>query len=328
MLDRYAFVCFPPGRHFHYSNLAYGVVEQVIGQVSGVGFESFMRRELFEPLGMQRTILRVPASFKDQRAAVYNSKNQRDRDYHFYPQGGAGFFSTVHDLTRFAMLHLHETGSGAASILKPDTLRAMHGAPSGYANGWGSIKLGAKDRVLVSNGELLGAETTILLLPSSQSAIVCITNINGTPRITDAVAFRIAEALAPGFAKAFAQAEGESEGKERATRPLAPLRGHWVGRIRLADASYRLAVLVKDDNTISVRLDEHEPVRLQEAHFNGQVLSGSFQGAIATTPPGKKTPHIEIELLREGDVLEGVAAAIRPDANPWMAESYVYLCKK
>ena len=46
---------FAPGEKFEYSNTAYCLLAEIIGQVSGVQFEDFMQKEIFEPAGMFST---------------------------------------------------------------------------------------------------------------------------------------------------------------------------------------------------------------------------------------------------------------------------------
>lgn len=46
---------FAPGEKYEYSNTAYCLLAEIVEQVSGVTFEDFMRKEIFEPAGMFST---------------------------------------------------------------------------------------------------------------------------------------------------------------------------------------------------------------------------------------------------------------------------------
>ena len=46
---------FAPGEKWEYSNTAYCLLAEIIGQVSGIPFDEFMRKEIFEPCGMYST---------------------------------------------------------------------------------------------------------------------------------------------------------------------------------------------------------------------------------------------------------------------------------
>jgi CubicO group peptidase (beta-lactamase class C family) len=58
-IRRYGIIVNEPGREYVYSNFAYGVLDRVISQVSGKGYPEFMKREVFEPLQMNRTSVHI-----------------------------------------------------------------------------------------------------------------------------------------------------------------------------------------------------------------------------------------------------------------------------
>jgi len=68
-----------PGDGFRYSSLAYDLLGLVITEISGMTFEDFMKRELFDPLGMEDTTFFSEADLTD--IAMPHSKG-RDRVIH------------------------------------------------------------------------------------------------------------------------------------------------------------------------------------------------------------------------------------------------------
>lgn len=48
---------FKPGEGWTYSNIAYELLAMIVEQVSGVGFEDFLKNELFLPAGMEHTFI-------------------------------------------------------------------------------------------------------------------------------------------------------------------------------------------------------------------------------------------------------------------------------
>ena len=333
MLERYASIAFPPGKYFHYSNLSYSLAEQVIAQVTGGSFEEWMRRDLFHPLGMERTLLRVPPGLKNETAKPYDSGNRRAPDFDFYPKGGAGFYSTAHDLVRFGMCHLGQSLPGGIVILIPAQLQAIHrvtNPPSvmpRYANGWGVLDFGAKGSALVSNGEILGASATLVLLPTRGVAIACLSNVNVEPRISDTVAFQIADVLSPGFEKDFESAKTAFEAREKATEPLAGLKGHWHGHIATPGESMPFRLRVESDGTTSVQFKDQREVALEQVRFNGKMLQGSFAGKAQPTQPGTEPPEISIELYKDRDALEGVVT-FTTSRKPGLVEAPAFVQKQ
>src|SRR5688572_22434033 len=61
----------PPGRTTAYSTYGITVAGELIEEVSGATFESFLQRNIWEPLGMGRSSIEVPASLEDDLAMGY-----------------------------------------------------------------------------------------------------------------------------------------------------------------------------------------------------------------------------------------------------------------
>jgi CubicO group peptidase (beta-lactamase class C family) len=303
---------FPPGKHFHYSNLSYGLAERVIAQASGTRYEDFMQRELFRPLGMERTMISVPSHLKDQVATPYDFANHPARTVDFYPKGAAGFYSTAHDLLRFGRFHLQEAPAGAGVLVKPETMVAIHrperpaNVRPRYANGWGIFDMGDLGQVLMSNGEFRGVGASLLLLPAQGLAIVCLTNGNGHPRPSDAFTFEIAEVLVPGIGEKMKTAISRAEKGEGESQPLANLCGRWQGHVHTLAGTHHLGLEVGENGKVSVTLNDSSAVSLEKADFNGTRLVGSFRGSLDAVTSGGK-PSVELELYQDGDLLQGFA---------------------
>lgn len=93
---------FAPGDEFSYSNSGYVLLKEIVARTSGMSFDDFTHKRLFEPLGMQHTAYRTDMKVivKD-RALAYDKgskgwsmsmKLDKDRG------GGGGLLSTPSDL--------------------------------------------------------------------------------------------------------------------------------------------------------------------------------------------------------------------------------------
>lgn len=128
---------FHPGDRWMYGTSA-DILGAVIEKVSGMPFDVFLKKELFEPLGMTDTDFFVPEAKQPRLAKVYEPGEGGMTEYVTdnlaiaYPQnrrpgfvsGGAGLVSTVDDYARFARMLL---GIGT-EILKPAAVERMTGA--------------------------------------------------------------------------------------------------------------------------------------------------------------------------------------------------------
>jgi CubicO group peptidase (beta-lactamase class C family) len=125
-----------PGEKYRYTNAGYSVLAAVIEAASGMSFEAYLRKHLFEPAGMRT------AYFRDERpdsatpiakgyAPVNGQRRQVDPGpYVWGTRGAGGIYATVGDMYRwFSSLR-------AGRIIDSDALKVMfHPWPNeGY--GW------------------------------------------------------------------------------------------------------------------------------------------------------------------------------------------------
>ena len=147
----------PPHHAFHYSNLAYGLLGQVIEHVTGQDWEDVVRARILDPLGMTRTGL--------------TSDGDRAVGYQIDPYAGTareeplftlnataplgGLWSTVADLARYAAY----VADPDDRVVRPETVEEMcrplimtdvDGWTGAYGLGFGMGRRG--DRVYVGHG--------------------------------------------------------------------------------------------------------------------------------------------------------------------------------
>jgi CubicO group peptidase (beta-lactamase class C family) len=93
-----------PGEEFNYNNTAFNLATQVVERVTGRPFHEWMRDEVFLPLGMRHTWVRVdPGQVLPNRAAGYSSSPVGFRDMRDLggSAGAGGIYTTVGDLARW-----------------------------------------------------------------------------------------------------------------------------------------------------------------------------------------------------------------------------------
>lgn len=105
----------------------------VIEVASGMPFETFLRRRLFEPLGMVDTGFSIApdqvARFTDlpeQKGAMWTLTDDPAYSRYarpYYPAGGGGLVSTAHDYARFAAMLLNEGELDGVRVLGSATVR-------------------------------------------------------------------------------------------------------------------------------------------------------------------------------------------------------------
>lgn len=147
-----------PAHHaFHYSNLAYGLLGQVVERVTGQDWEEVVRRRVLDPLGMTRTGL-TPAHDRAVGYQVDPYAGTAREEPLFTLNATAplgGLWSTVADMARYAAY----LASPDDRVVRPETVEEMcrplimtdvDGWSGAYGLGFGMGRRG--DRVFVGHG--------------------------------------------------------------------------------------------------------------------------------------------------------------------------------
>ncbi|GAB3954758.1 serine hydrolase domain-containing protein [Spirosoma harenae] len=92
-----------PGRTFSYSNTNYMVLASIIEKATGQSYESFIHKNIFEPLGMHQTFVATTKndSINHHRTAGYQWNRRIPKDYYDDVVGDKGIYSTTGDLFRW-----------------------------------------------------------------------------------------------------------------------------------------------------------------------------------------------------------------------------------
>lgn len=121
---------FEPGTSFLYS-LCHDVLAAVVEVAAGESFSNYVKKNIFEPLGMTHSAFHLSEDEKSSLAEQYRYRQEEGRavncgkgnEWEFGPEydsGGAGCISTVEDMARFA-----EGLRTGGIILKPETVDRM-----------------------------------------------------------------------------------------------------------------------------------------------------------------------------------------------------------
>ena len=143
MCDRLAGapLAYQPGTQWRYS-LATDVTARVVEVVSGQRFDAFLKRRIFDPLGMHDTDFFVPPEKQERFTAMYAPLDPFSpmkgglaladdpvKGQYAQPRamlsGGGGLVSTVADYLAFVRMLVNAGQGDGARILKPATLKLM-----------------------------------------------------------------------------------------------------------------------------------------------------------------------------------------------------------
>ncbi len=198
---RYGNLVSVPGERWLFSNLGYGVLDQVISEQSGKSFGEFMREEVFLPLGMTSTSVGIDPGLAEHQAVEYNSDLLALPPRTYDTPAGLGIYSSAHDMIRFAMFHLKNDLPEQKAIVGEAALDEMQRPTAnpydaGYGLGWFIVDGEDGLRRVSHSGATSGASANLVLLPEEDIAVVVLSNTSSSSH--EDIANQILSALLPG----------------------------------------------------------------------------------------------------------------------------------
>ncbi|GAA2810819.1 serine hydrolase domain-containing protein [Kribbella solani] len=200
-VERYGLLFRPAGSAFEYSNLGYGLCDQVIATVTGEDPAEFVRREIFQAVGASTG--RVGARY---RGIAPPARPYPKEPFGPYPdfdsshRGASLAWLSAEDLVRFGLSHC-----GTNSVLTPDSIEQAHspGLPEdssgeSYTLGWG-IRRSGSTTILSHGGDMGGVGAVLVIVPEHQVAVSVLINRSSSLTFARAVSNAVLDSLVPGF---------------------------------------------------------------------------------------------------------------------------------
>jgi CubicO group peptidase (beta-lactamase class C family) len=180
---------FEPGTGYRYSNYGWILVSAAVEAAADEPFLKFMRRRIFDPLGMDETMADSPADPAPGRAAFYfprfaadpryGEDGARHVDYSCFAGSGA-FASTPSDLVRFGL------AMNGGALLQPATvqllqtsLRLPSDGDTGYGLGWDLETVDLPDgpaRMAGHDGDVMGGRVVSFMTFPHRGLVVAVTS--------------------------------------------------------------------------------------------------------------------------------------------------------
>ena len=192
----------PPGQTIAYSTYGITLAGEMVQEVAGVPFETFLKRNIWEPLGMTRSSIDVPAAWQDDVAIGYEIRGdavvpQSWEWYHTSPASSVN--ATVMDMSRFLLAHLNSAGgpmmSKKALMEMHRQQVTMHASIPGYALGFNEDYVGGL-RVLEHGGNMAGFSALMVLIPSERAGFFVVNHREGS-RLRDDLKWSLLERFFP-----------------------------------------------------------------------------------------------------------------------------------
>lgn len=135
-----------PGERYAYGNQGMNIAARVVEIISGMAYEDFLQKRLFDPLGMSETTFWPDEAQIARLANAYGRRQDgsghvrgtisfltppfSDR-VHRFPEAGGGLFSTTHDILRYGMMLAHNGELAGKRFLSPAAMDELRKEQTG-----------------------------------------------------------------------------------------------------------------------------------------------------------------------------------------------------
>jgi len=200
LIKRYPFQ-FRTGEAQIYNNSAFWLLGLVIEKASGMSYEDYVEKKLFEPLGMKRSMYCNSSENVERRAHGYGVQNgvvrRAPTNVHTWPFAAGSLCSTAGDMvTWLKALHGGKVLSPRSYTEMTTQSKLTDGTPLRYGMGIGVGKDVRGLDFIGHGGSIDGFTAQATWYPEAQAAIVVLMNSNGSIS-PGAVAGELAAELLP-----------------------------------------------------------------------------------------------------------------------------------
>ena len=185
---------YPASTYFQYSNLGLTLLGEIVEEVSGQSYDSFVQEHILGPLQLGSTRTELPEELYGEALAIgYSSltrEGEREKVELFQARGikaAAGYSSNVEDLGAFASWQFRLRDTTTTEVLKPATLKNMqrvHWMDPDWGTSWGLGFTVAKSpdgqTTFGHGGSCPGYRSALVLFPKGELAFSVMINASGT----------------------------------------------------------------------------------------------------------------------------------------------------
>ena len=314
-IRRYGIVFTRPGETFDYSNLGYGVLGQIITDVSGRGFQTFVQDEVLRPLGMVDAWAGPTPKSHHPVAPRYNSQSKAFSPPLTEPQlpGASVLFCSAHELALFGMFHLKSRTPQQKAILPDaaiDRLQEPFISTGDHRQSpaWSIADNQHGYRTLLAQGGTADSQAWLLLVPKARIAVVVLANsgsINASGLID-----RILSMLLPSYRENLAASvPSPSQATPAAatgsgTAP-SELVGAWSGEIQTHRGDVPLTLAIKSSGEITATLAHQPVVSMTDVRITADRVAARMHGDLGVDSVGTAPYQLRFALRKVGDRLAG-----------------------
>jgi CubicO group peptidase (beta-lactamase class C family) len=308
-IERYGVLFWPPGEHFDYSNLGYGILGELVSRVAGESYSDFLRDRIFRPLGMSDCFLATSNPSGRPIAAQYDSSSHLPTPIQASDTPGASSAHCgVHDLALFGMFALGERLPSQKRILSSAALQTMlnptAAADDGrrYGFGWSTQPDHHGFNGLFAQGGTKDSFAVLQMIPSERIAVAVIANTGTT--VPFEIVDKILSDLLPRYRESLASKQRSAQHSIAEPIPSDLLAGSWSGTLQTWKGSVPLAVEILPSHQVRAKWAENQWSPASDVSLTDTRFECVVHGRIGT-PDAQSSSEIELELYLRKGILVG-----------------------
>ncbi len=310
-IQRYGILFWPPGDHFDYSNLGYGILGQVSAHVSGKGYADFLRDEVFRPLGMKDCFLGTAEGLPGQAAAQYDSASHtRTPLQRSDTPGASSVRCSAHDLALLGMFALGTHLPSQRQILSDTSLRMMlnptveTGDDELYGFGWSLQPDRYGYESVYAQGGTNDSFAVLQTIPSQGITVAVIANTGTT--VPFEIVDKILSELLPRYRENVEHPHPNKASPTTLPKPTT-LAGNWTGTIQTWKGNIPFAVSISPARDVQVKVGRQPWLKATDVDLRDPRLYCVAREAIVTPDAPQPSPEVEIEVYIRSGALVGAA---------------------
>ncbi|MFK7749134.1 MAG: serine hydrolase [Kordia sp.] len=258
---------FKPNEEFRYNNSGYVLLGYIIEKISGVSYEEFIQKRIFDKLKMTTSYYGSKSKIIKNRAYGYQERENEFKNADYIsmtiPYAAGSIMSTVDDLLKWnTAIRNHKLISKESTQKAFTNYKINNGNNINYGYGWFTNRI--KDvPVIEHGGGIFGYTTQGIYVPSENAYIIILTNCDCiTP--TD-IAYKIAAIT---IGKPYAKVSDAIKlSKEKLQK--------WVGAYKFDDGTTRFITL-KGKQLYSKRLNSNGTFKIYPTSEKSFFFDDSF----------------------------------------------------
>jgi CubicO group peptidase (beta-lactamase class C family) len=319
-IRRYGVIVWPPGAHFDYSNMDYGILGEVVARGSGRDLAGALRRTVFAPLGMANCSLDASTVTRNPPAARYDQSPPfvRTPPKRSTSPGASSAYCSVHDLAMFGMFHLKDHLPSQRRILSDHAIELMQapsldpGEESQYGlSWWVQNDLNGFHGVLAQGGTN-DATAYLQLIPSQDIAVAMLWN-TGTPDGAQLID-QVLAAVLPQYRENLEHRTATRQPAALSEEPRVPagMIGVWSGSLQSYLGQVPLIVSIDASGGLMAKLGSGPEIRRGHPRYGDGVIRWTMPGTVGVEG---EPFDLAMRLYLYHDVLAGAARTVPSSSN-------------